>query len=68
MFYLAAARSHISEIPPALSDIGPYPSIVRPMEIVESIPRAAKEIPYISANVNEQKIDKEMQVIGIAVE
>jgi hypothetical protein len=47
VFNLAAYKSHISEIPPALSDIGPYPSIVRPIEIVESIPSAANDTPYI---------------------
>jgi hypothetical protein len=32
---------HISAMPPALSLMGPYPSMVRPMARVESMPRAA---------------------------
>jgi hypothetical protein len=42
--------------------------MVRPMHIVESIPRAAKDIPYMSAKANEKKIVKEMQMTGTAVE
>jgi len=68
VFNLAYSRSAISEIPPALSAIGPYPSMVRPIERVESIPKAAKAIPYISARVNETKIEIAMQVTGIKVE
>jgi hypothetical protein len=68
VFYLAAYKSHISEIPPALSDIGPYPSIVSPIDIVESIPRAANDTPYIYAKVNETNIEIDIQVIGIKVE
>jgi hypothetical protein len=41
---------------------------VRPIVIVESMPKAAKEIPYMSAIENEKKIVKEMQTTGIAVE
>jgi hypothetical protein len=38
-------RPAISAIPPALSDTGPYASMVRPIAIVEIIPRAAIAIP-----------------------
>lgn len=46
---LAFYKSTISAIPPALSAIGPYASIVRPILIVLSMPNAAREMPYISA-------------------
>jgi hypothetical protein len=52
--YLASANSHISAIPPALSEIGPYPSMVRAVLRVDSIPNAAREIPYILAKMNEK--------------
>lgn len=65
VFYLATSNSHISAIPPALSEIGPYPSIVNPIERVESIPRAARAIPYISAYENDTNIVIAMQVTGI---
>jgi len=65
---LAYSNSAISAIPPALSEIGPYPSMVRQMHIVESIPRAASEMPYISAIAKVKKIVRAMQVIGTAVE
>merc|ERR1719453_2014437 len=55
---------HISAIPPALSEIGPYPSIVRATGRDPSIPRAAKAIPYIPAQLNEYPIVAVMQRIG----
>ena len=43
--------SAISAIPPALSETGPYASIVNPTAIVPSIPIAAIAIPYIPAKL-----------------
>lgn len=56
VFSLAFLRSAISAIPPALSEMGPYPSIVSAIVRVDSIPRAAKEMPYMSARVKATKI------------
>lgn len=64
VFSLAVSSSVISAIPPALSAIGPYPSIVNPIERVESIPNAASEIPYMSAYVNDTKIVIAIHVTG----
>ncbi|RWW08628.1 hypothetical protein BHE74_00020861 [Ensete ventricosum] len=41
----------ISAIPPALSLMGPYASMERPVAIVLSIPRAATAIPYMEARL-----------------
>ena len=68
VFSLASYRSHISLIPPALSAIGPYPSIVRPIERVESMPRAERAMPYISAIEKAKKIVSESMHTGIKVE
>ena len=68
VLYLASLRSHISAIPPALSAIGPYPSMVRPMERVESIPNAAREIPYILASMKEMNMVRAIAEIGMIVE
>lgn len=54
----------ISAIPPALSEIGPYPSIVRATGRDPSIPRAARAIPYIPAALNEYPIVAVIQRIG----
>ncbi len=40
----------ISAMPPALSEIGPKPSMVRQVVSVDSIPGAAKAMPYKSHN------------------
>lgn len=58
----------ISAIPPALSEIGPYPSMVRATGRDPSIPRAPRAIPYIPAAVNEYPIVPVMQRIGIMQE
>ena len=42
---MADGSPHISAIPPALSEIGPYPSMVRATGRDPSIPRAAIAIP-----------------------
>jgi hypothetical protein len=67
-FSLAYSSPHISAIPPALSAIGPYPSIVNPIQRVESIPRAAKAIPYMSARLKETKIAMQIMQTGTKVE
>lgn len=64
VFSLAYSSSVISAIPPALSAIGPYPSIVNPIERVDNIPSAASEIPYMSAYENETKIVIARHVTG----
>ena len=58
----------ISQIPPALSLIGPNPSMVRAIVSVLSIPRAAKEIPNMFASEKDTKIETAMQIIGIIVD
>ena len=68
VFSLACSMSHISAIPPALSEMGPYPSIVRAIESVDSIPRAAKAIPYMSARVKDTKMVSATKVTGMKVE
>ena len=40
-----SSNSHISAIPPALSDIGPYASTATVIAVVASIPTAASDIP-----------------------
>jgi len=52
-------------MPPALSEIGPKPSIVKAVVKVESIPIAAKAIPYMFARANETKMLKAMQKTGM---
>jgi hypothetical protein len=65
---LASPRSHISAIPPALSAIGPYPSIVSPMQRVLNMPKADRDIPYMSARLKETNIETQMQTTGMNVE
>ena len=45
LYLTYSPNSPISAIPPALSDIGPYPSIARDIGKLDSIPKAAKAIP-----------------------
>lgn len=47
LYLVSWVRQHISAIPPALSEIGPYESIVSPQAKVLNIPKAAKPIPNI---------------------
>lgn len=61
-------RPAISAIPPALSDIGPYPSIERATGRQPIMPSAAKATPYIDANLNEMYMVAQMQNIGTIVE
>ena len=65
---LTSFRSHISAMPPALSAIGPYPSIVSPIERVESMPRAANDIPYMLANKNDTNIVMAIAKTGMMVD
>ena len=65
---LASSKWHISAIPPELSDIGPYPSIVRPTARVDSMPSAANEIPYILARENDTNIVMAIAAVGMIVE
>lgn len=44
-------NSDISAIPPALSEIGPYPSMANPTERVDNIPKAPKATPNIPKKV-----------------
>ena len=67
VFSLAYSISHISAIPPALSEMGPYPSIVKAIDRVDSIPSAARAIPYMSAKVNDTKMVRATKVTGIKV-
>ena len=55
-------------MPPALSAIGPNPSIVSAVVSVANIPRAAKEIPYILARLKETKMVTAMQRTGMTVD
>jgi hypothetical protein len=41
---------------------------VRATPRVESIPRAASDIPYILASMNEMKIVRAIEIIGMIVE
>lgn len=45
LFLTSGGNSAIYAIPPALSLIGPYPSIARQIGKFESMPRAAKATP-----------------------
>mmetsp|Transcript_42580 Transcript_42580/g.137250 ORF Transcript_42580/g.137250 Transcript_42580/m.137250 type:complete len:200 (+) Transcript_42580:1029-1628(+) len=48
--------SHISAMPPALSQTGPYTSIDRQVARVASMPSAASEMPYMPARRCEPKM------------
>ena len=55
-------------MPPALSDIGPYPSIAKAIAKFESIPRAARAIPYIPQREKETKIVTARPIVGMIQE
>jgi len=59
---------HIWAIPPALSEIGPYPSTDKATGKDPSIPRAERPIPYIPAVANPKAIVIVMQTIGTTTE
>ena len=44
-----------------------FGEIYKAIDKVDSIPKAARAIPYISAKVNEMKIVRAMKVTGIKV-
>ena len=46
----------ISAIPPALSEIGPYASMVKPIDNVDKMPKAANEIPVFFFEKNNEYI------------
>mmetsp|Transcript_55567 Transcript_55567/g.126327 ORF Transcript_55567/g.126327 Transcript_55567/m.126327 type:complete len:290 (+) Transcript_55567:2-871(+) len=52
----SSSISDISAMPPALSHTGPYPSMVRPVASVESMPSAARATPYVSHRVKAVKM------------
>lgn len=58
----------ISAIPPALSLIGPYASIVKPTDNVDSMPIAAKDIPYTPARSWLMNIVNAKQTTGSTVD
>jgi hypothetical protein len=62
------SRLHISAIPPALSEIGPYPSIARQTGKHPSIPRAARATPYIAAQLKASRTVTDKQQIGMILE
>jgi len=47
LYLTSGPKSAISVIPPALSEIGPYPSIANPTAKVDNIPKAPKATPNI---------------------
>ena len=55
----------ISAIPPALSEMGPYTSMVRAQTKVPSMPRAARAMPYMPAITCETQIVAPMQKHGM---
>lgn len=47
LYLTSSPNSAISVNPPALSEMGPYPSMASPTARVESIPKAPKATPNI---------------------
>merc|ERR1719263_1181887 len=62
---ISAGSPDISAIPPALSEIGPYPSTERATGSDPSIPRAESPIPYIPALWKAYPMVAVMQRIGM---
>jgi len=60
--------SDISAIPPALSDTGPKASIATVIAVVESIPTAARAMPYSPAKESAIMIADAIQRSGNTVE
>lgn len=67
-FLIFSPSSAISAIPPALSEIGPKPSIAKPMLSVESIPMAAMAIPNRPNKLIDIRIVREIIKTGIIVD
>lgn len=65
LLLISYGSPHISAIPPALSEIGPYPSTERATGSDPSIPRAERPIPYIPAMVKAYPMVAVIQRIGI---
>jgi len=51
LYLTYSPKSAISVNPPALSEIGPYPSIASPTARVDNIPKAPRAIPNIPKRV-----------------
>lgn len=65
---ISSPNSAISAIPPALSEIGPNPSIANPILKVDSIPIAAKAIPNNPKSYIEINIVMDIITTGITVD
>ena len=63
-----SSRPDISAIPPALSAMGPYASTATVIPVVESIPTAARAIPYNPSTPYATKIPTQISRIGNAVD
>lgn len=51
LFLVYSGKLHISAIPPALSETGPYPSMANPIHKLDNIPKAAKATPNIPMKI-----------------
>mmetsp|Transcript_4484 Transcript_4484/g.8293 ORF Transcript_4484/g.8293 Transcript_4484/m.8293 type:complete len:327 (+) Transcript_4484:1066-2046(+) len=60
----SSGNSDISAMPPALSHTGPYTSIVKQVERVPNIPKAAKATPYMPTNWKDSHTVMEINVMG----
>ena len=62
---ILSSSSHILAKPPALSEIGPYPSIAKAIGRLDNIPKADSAIPYIPAIEKLPKTDNAIKMVGI---
>ena len=65
---MLSPSSAISAIPPALSEIGPKPSIAKPILKVDSIPIAANAIPSRPSKDIATKIVMDIIITGRTVD
>ena len=63
----SGSKCACSAIPPALSATGPYASVARVIPRVDSIPTAARPIPYRPASSFARKIPTTIANAGITV-
>ena len=68
LYLTSGSSSLISAIPPALSLIGPYPSIARQMGRFDNIPSAERATPRYPRVQWEQKTTMQRTMMGIMVE
>mmetsp|Transcript_40021 Transcript_40021/g.73920 ORF Transcript_40021/g.73920 Transcript_40021/m.73920 type:complete len:324 (+) Transcript_40021:319-1290(+) len=61
----SAGRPDISAIPPALSQTGPYTSMARQVARLESMPRAARAMPYMPQSLKATKMSTARTVTGM---